>query len=70
MYYVVEMVTVNLASKKKQVQLDRLVHKLFHGLRTKVRENYPWMNFSKGFSKLTMLTPDEWARKVFVLGGT
>ena len=50
-----------------QTELDRLVEKLFAKLRSKERGSYPRLNFSKGFSKLTMLTSDEWAGKLFVL---
>lgn len=51
----------------RQVQMDRLVHKIFHGLRCGEKQDYPRMNFAKGFSKLTLLTSDEWAGKLFVL---
>ncbi len=64
--YLVKM-TIDTLSTKRQVALDRLVHKLFHGLRCKEKKEYPRLNFSKGFSKLTMLTSDEWAGKLFVL---
>ena len=64
--YLVKMILDNL-TPKKQVELDRLVHKLFHALRCHERKNYPRMNFSKGFSKLTLLTSDEWAGKLFVI---
>ena len=64
--YLVKMVLDNV-KPKRQVELDRLVDKLFGTLRCKERENYPRMNFTKGFSKLTMLTSDEWAGKLFVL---
>lgn len=64
--YLVKMILENLPPRK-QVELDRLVHKLFHCLRSKERESYPRLNFSKGFSKLTLLTSDEWAGKLFVL---
>ena len=64
--YLVKMVLDKL-SVEKRVRLDRLVHKLFHCLRTNEREDYPRLNFSKGFSKLTNLTSDEWAGKLFVL---
>ena len=63
--YVVKMVLDKL-KPKYQMQLDRLVHKLFHRLRSKDRETYPRVNFTKGFSKLTMITSDEWAGKLFV----
>ena len=64
--YVVKMVLDNLAPRQ-QVRLDRLVDKLFHPLRSGRKKDYPRMNFSKGFSKLTMLTSDEWAGKLFVI---
>jgi hypothetical protein len=64
--YLVKMVLDKLPPQK-QVALDRLVHKLFHCLRSGERGNYPRMNFSKGFSKLTLLTSDEWAGKLFVV---
>ena len=64
--YVVKMALDKL-QPAKQVKLDRLVDKLFHGLRCGEKKHYPRMNFSKGFSKLTMLTSDEWAGKLFVL---
>ena len=64
--YLVKMVLDNVPPKRR-MELDRLVHKLFHGLRCKERKNYPRMNFSKGFTKLTMLTSDEWAGKLFVI---
>ena len=64
--YVVRMVLDNLATRS-QVLLDRLVHKLFHDLRCGEKQDYPRMNFSKGFTKLTMLTSDEWPGKLFVL---
>lgn len=51
----------------KQVLLDRLVHKLFHCLRSKERDSYPRLNFAKGFTKLTMITSDEWAGKMFAI---
>jgi hypothetical protein len=64
--YLVKMVLDKLPTKK-QAQLDKLVHKLFHCLRSNERHTYPRMNFTKGFSKLTMLTSDEWAGKLFVI---
>lgn len=64
--YLVKMILENVPPSK-QVQLDRLVHKLFKLLRSNVRDTYPRLNFSKGFSKLTMLTSDEWAGKLFVI---
>lgn len=64
--YIVKMVLEGLPPLK-QVKLDRLVHKMFNRLRTKERAAYPRMNFSKGYSKLTLLTSDEWAGKLFVL---
>ena len=64
--YVVKMILDSLP-QQKQVLLDQLVHKLFHCLRSNERQDYPRMNFTKGFSKLTMLTSDEWAGKLFVL---
>ena len=64
--YLVKMVLDKL-STKKQVELDRLVHRLFHCLRSNERQTYPRMNFTKGFSKLSMLTSDEWAGKLFVI---
>ena len=65
--YVVKMAMDKLAPKK-QVKLDRLVHRLFHNLRCREKTNgYPRINFSKGFSKLTMITSDEWIGKLFVL---
>ncbi len=64
--YVVKMVLDQL-KPQSQMKLDRLVHKLFHGLRSKDKESYPRVNFTKGFTKLTMITSDEWAGKLFVI---
>lgn len=64
--YLVKMV-VDKLSTAKQVRLDRLVHKLFHNLRSKEKGDYPRLTFSKGFSKLSMITSDEWVGKLFVL---
>lgn len=64
--YLVKMSLDNLTQGQK-VKLDNLVHKLFHNLRCHEKSNYPRLNFSKGFSKLSLLTSDEWAGKLFVL---
>jgi len=65
--YIMKM-TLDNVGNTNQMLLDRLVDRLFHGLRCKEkREGYPRINFAKGFSKLTMLTSDEWVGKLFVL---
>lgn len=64
--YLVKMV-VDKLSTRDQVRLDRLVDKLFQNLRSKEKEEYPRLTFSKGFSKLSMITSDEWPGKLFVL---
>ena len=65
--YIVKMTMDSLPNGRK-VRLDRLVHKMFHRLRCKEKtEGFPRMSFSKGFSKLTLLTSDEWAGKLFVI---
>ena len=64
--YLVKMI-IDKLSTAKQVRLDRLVHKLFHNLRSKEKADYPRLTFSKGFSKLSMITSDEWVGKLFVL---
>jgi hypothetical protein len=64
--YLVKMVLDTLPPTK-QVALDRLVDKLFHNLRCGEKDDYPRLSFAKGFSKLSLLTSDEWAGKLFVL---
>ena len=64
--YLVKMV-VDKLSTKNQTAVDRLVHKLFHNLRSREKNDYPRLTFSKGFTKLTMITSDEWVGKLFVL---
>lgn len=64
--YMVKMV-IDKLSTASQTALDRLVHKLFHDLRCKEKSEYPRLSFSKGFSKLTMITSDEWVGKLFVI---
>ena len=64
--YLVKMIIDGLPTSK-QVALDRLVHKLFHNLRCKEKSDYPRLTFSKGYSKLSMITSDEWVGKLFVL---
>jgi hypothetical protein len=64
--YLVKMTLENLTPTKK-TKLDRHVDYLFSNLRSCKRKEYPRLNFSKGFSKLTQLTSDEWAGKLFVI---
>ena len=65
--YVVKMAMDKL-SIGKQVKLDKLVHRLFGSLRCRERTNgYPRTNFSKGFSKVSLITSNEWMGKLFVL---
>ena len=65
--YVVKMAMDKL-TPGNQVKLDKLVHRLFGSLRCRERTNgYPRTNFSKGFSKVSLITSNEWMGKLFVL---
>ena len=52
---------------KKRAQIDRLVERLLGHLRSSDRESFPRYSFTKGFAKVSMITSDEWAGKLFVL---
>jgi len=52
---------------KNRAQLDRLVDTILGTLRSSERQFYPRFSFTKGFSKVSMITSDEWAGKLFVL---
>ena len=57
--YVVQVVIGYLHDDSK-VMLDNLVDRLFVGKRSGEKSEYPRIDFSRGFSNLTMVTADEW----------
>ena len=64
--YVVHLVLDPLPDGQK-AELDTLVDKLLGSLRSSEKTSYPRYTFSKGYSKLTLLTSDEWPGMLFVL---
>ena len=64
--YIVKMAIDPLPLKAKK-DLDALVERLFSSLRSTEKEDYPRLNFSKGFCKVTNINSDEWPGKLFVL---
>ena len=64
--YIVKM-TIDPLTTRLKMELDNLVDRLFGHLRSSEKGEYPRLNFSKGFSKLSNLTSDEWPGKLFVL---
>jgi hypothetical protein len=52
---------------KNRAQLDSLVDRILGTLRSSERQFFPRFSFTKGFSKVSMITSDEWAKKLFVL---
>ena len=52
---------------KLKTELDTLVDELLGSLRSSEKPSYPRYTFSKGYSKLTLLTSDEWPGMLFVL---
>lgn len=66
MMYLTKMALDKLPPKKK-AELDRLVDEILGDLRTSEKDSLPRFNFTKGFTKVSMITSDEWAGKLFVL---
>ena len=64
--YITKMI-VDKLGPKNQTMLDKLVENIMGQLRSSCKEEYPRYNFSKGFSKLSFVTSDEWVGKLFVL---
>jgi len=48
-------------------ELDSLVDRILGGLRSTEKQRYPRLSFSKGFSRVSNITSDEWVGKLFVL---
>ena len=52
---------------KARMELDHLVEELFGCYKTSVSASFPRFSFTKGFCKVSNITSDEWAGKLFVL---
>ena len=65
--YIVKM-GMEMLPPRNRVKLDKLVDRLFGKLRSHEKTNgYPRTNFSKGFSKVSLITSNEQMGKLFVL---
>ncbi len=64
--YLTKMALDKLGPKKK-TDIDNLVDRLLGKLRSSDKESFPRYSFTKGFAKVSMITSDEWAGKLFVL---
>jgi hypothetical protein len=64
--YLTKMILDRLTPKPKK-QLDELVEVLLGNHKSSMSASYPKYNFTKGFSKVSNITSDEWVGKLFVL---
>ena len=60
-------IAIDPLSNELKARLDRLVDELLGQHQCALCGEYPRYNFSKGYSKLTQLTSDEWDGMLFVL---
>ena len=64
--YIMKLAVGNLPPSKKAM-LDAIIDKIFVGLRTSEKGNFPRSCFSKGFTNLTQITADEWTGMLMTL---
>ena len=64
--YVCQIYAKSLTPTQK-ARLDDLVERVFASIRSGERKFFPRMNFTKGFTNMTLLTAHEWAGVVLVL---
>ena len=64
--YLTKMILDKLTPTDK-TKLDQLVDQILGSLRSSEKDTFPRFSFTKGYSKLSMITSDEWVGKLFVL---